>query len=314
MYHIKTAEAAKGKWRGILLEFGIPEKLLINKHGPCPLCGGKDRFRFDNNMGSGSYICGQCGAGDGMALAKAFTGMEFRELADKIDRIVNNVKIDSSSSISTPISDEDRRLKLRAVYAATSQVVKGDLADKYLRSRGLGENEYPKSLRLGSAIQDGDGGLRPCMVATVQDGSGKPVSLHRTFLRPDGEAKAEMIAPRKLMPGSLPDGACIKLSDGETEIHLGIAEGIETAMSAGRLFEIPVWAVLNAVMMEKWKPPVGCERVAIFGDNDKNFRGQMAAYTLANRLALVGLDVEVSIPPETGTDWNDSLAKERTSL
>jgi phage/plasmid primase-like uncharacterized protein len=36
---MKTLDAARGKWRGILLSLGIDEKYLRNKHGPCPLCG-----------------------------------------------------------------------------------------------------------------------------------------------------------------------------------------------------------------------------------------------------------------------------------
>ena len=57
MNHEKTVNAAKGKWRGILLSFGIPEKCLQNKHGPCPLCESKDNFRWDNKDGRGTYIC-----------------------------------------------------------------------------------------------------------------------------------------------------------------------------------------------------------------------------------------------------------------
>ena len=36
----RTADAARRKWRGILLALGIEEKFLSDKHGPCPMCGG----------------------------------------------------------------------------------------------------------------------------------------------------------------------------------------------------------------------------------------------------------------------------------
>ena len=33
---------------------GVPAKALTNRHGPCPICGGKDRFRFDDKGGRGT--------------------------------------------------------------------------------------------------------------------------------------------------------------------------------------------------------------------------------------------------------------------
>ena len=38
----------QGRWRTILSEVGIPASALTGKNGPCPICGGKDRFRFDD--------------------------------------------------------------------------------------------------------------------------------------------------------------------------------------------------------------------------------------------------------------------------
>jgi hypothetical protein len=64
--------AARGKWEWVLGYFGINSALLSNRHGPCPGCGGKDRFRFDDQEGNGTFICSQGGggnlAGDGIAL------------------------------------------------------------------------------------------------------------------------------------------------------------------------------------------------------------------------------------------------------
>src|SRR3546814_167239 len=93
-WHEKSADAAKGKWRGILRQFGLPETALRNKHGPCPMCGGADRFRWDNKEGAGTFICSQCGAGNGMDLAMKFTGMPFGDVAAQIDSILGNVKIE----------------------------------------------------------------------------------------------------------------------------------------------------------------------------------------------------------------------------
>ena len=160
-------------------------------------------------------------------------------------------------------------------------------------------------------MRDGEGGVRPCMLALVGIyGQPKFANIHRTFLRPDGLAKAEMESPRNMMPGTVPEGACVALSR-FVPGPLGIAEGIETAMSASALYGIPVWAALDAGKLAKWWPPEGCDEVAVFGDNDKSFTGQAAAYTLAKRLAAKGIAVNVIIPPSPGEDFNDIWLRRR---
>lgn len=66
-------KAAQGQWRGVLSRLGISVPDTA-KHAPCPGCGGRDRFRFDDKDGGGSFICGQGGAGtlagDGFALVQ----------------------------------------------------------------------------------------------------------------------------------------------------------------------------------------------------------------------------------------------------
>jgi putative DNA primase/helicase len=87
---------------------------------------------------------------------------------------------------------------------------------------------------------------------------------------------------------------------------MGVAEGIETALSASIMYGVPVWACINKTILAKWEPPKIARRILIFADNDANFSGQAKAYHLANRLTVQHkLDVEVLIPPEIGEDWND---------
>ena len=305
----KTKDAAKGKWRGILLSLGLPESCLKDKHGPCPLCGGTDRFRWDNKNGSGSYICGQCGAGDGMKLAMEFTGRGFRDICGEIDGLVGNIKFEAPRRAMT---EDDARQLMREVYAQTVPVQPGDLVHRYLESRRIDEMIYPASLRFGAALRDGEGGVRPCMVAMVgvygeMDDRGRQryASMHRTFLRPDGGGKADMQSPRKMMPGELPDGACVMLSRWTHSGAIGIAEGIETAMSASAIFGIPVWAAISSAGLAKWSPPPDAEEVVIFADNDKKFGGQAAAYALAHRLAVRRGGVSVQVPTVAGEDWAD---------
>ncbi|WP_312016100.1 toprim domain-containing protein [Bradyrhizobium sp. JYMT SZCCT0428] len=85
-----------------------------------------------------------------------------------------------------------------------------------------------------------------------------------------------------------------------------MAEGIETSLAAMQLFGIPVWSTLDAGGIEKFVPPAGIRQLIVFGDNDANGRGQRAAHTLAARLSGQ-IDVEVKIPDQPDTDWNDAL-------
>src|SRR6516162_9727539 len=83
-----TIERARHRWREILPRLGIDTRFLQNKHGPCPLCGGKDRFRFDDRDGSGSYFCNQCGPGPGLLLLRKLHGWDFATACNEIDKII----------------------------------------------------------------------------------------------------------------------------------------------------------------------------------------------------------------------------------
>ncbi|MGL6532405.1 primase-helicase zinc-binding domain-containing protein [Aeromonas caviae] len=78
---VKTA--ANGHWPEVLASLGVvvpPRK----QHGPCPVCGGRDRFRFDDKGGDGRWICGQGGcdkAGDGLDLVVRVTGQPVAQAA-----------------------------------------------------------------------------------------------------------------------------------------------------------------------------------------------------------------------------------------
>ena len=72
-------EQALGKWREILPRLGVNLPATPKQHGPCPACGGKDRFRFDDQGGRGTWFCNQCDpkAGDGFALVQNVKRCDF---------------------------------------------------------------------------------------------------------------------------------------------------------------------------------------------------------------------------------------------
>ncbi|HHT9923480.1 TPA: primase-helicase zinc-binding domain-containing protein [Legionella pneumophila] len=69
----------------------MDKRYLKNKHGPCPVCGGKDRFRFDDIEGRGTFYCNQCGPGSGIKLLQNYHNWSFTETINKIDQILGNV-------------------------------------------------------------------------------------------------------------------------------------------------------------------------------------------------------------------------------
>jgi putative DNA primase/helicase len=79
-----------------------------------------------------------------------------------------------------------------------------------------------------------------------------------------------------------------------------------------KLFDVPTWAALSDWGLERFEPPVGTERLIIFGDNDANGAGQRAAYAADSRLSG-RMPVEIKIPPESDSDWNDVLLSGRGS-
>ena len=100
------------------------------------------------------------------------------------------------------------------------------------------------------------------------------------------------------MMGVMPTGAAVRLMPHEDV--LGIAEGIETALSAAVLFNVPTWAALTAGLLQTWTPPSNVTTVFVFGDNDASSTGQAAAHSLAQRLKAKGLTAFVEIPGVSG--------------
>lgn len=297
---IKTVDAAVGKWIGILKHFGVDEAHLRNKHGPCPLCGGSDRFRFDDREGRGTWYCNQCGAGDGLRLALEVTGLEFKELAKRIDEIVGNIEPGQTKE-----NKPDPRKRLRKIAMGLRKPEGINPVRLYLKSRGLRAGrkiKYHPGLRY---YGEGEVKTFPAMVCLFESPTGQPITYHVTYLTDRGE-KAPVEAVKKIMPpvGEMAGGA-IRLT--EVYEHIGIAEGIETALAVMQTYEVPCWACANSVMLEKFEPPQGVKRVSIFGDNDTNYTGQKAAFALANRLERMGYQTSVVIPNETGTDFADRL-------
>ena len=294
MNHIGTV--AKGNWRHLLITLGVDSRFLVNKHGPCPMCGGADRFRWDDQNEGGGFICSQCGGGDGFDLARKVTGRSFREIADHIATVMGTTN-EFERKAADP-EEERQRNAMRRGWAASWQPKVDSPVGVYLTSRvGC---LWPSNAILEAVSKAG----HPTMVCKIVDHMGeRAVNLHLTFLTDDGR-KASITPAKRVMPGKLPPGCAIRL--GPVNAVMGVAEGIETAISAAIMYDMPVWACVNGTLLSQWIPPEGVEHVTVFGDNDVNFTGQAKAYHLANRLEVqFKRKTAVLIPPVPGDDWND---------
>jgi putative DNA primase/helicase len=292
-------DQARGRWRAILPKLDVPVGSLDGRQHPCPICGGKDRFRFDDIEGNGTWYCNGCGAGDGAGLAMAVTGLGFVDMATRVREMIPGCAVTPGKA---PRDDERCIAAMREVWTSSVPIA-GTMAEHYLRSRGAWSDDLARSaaLRFAPRLRASNhaAGYLPAMLARVTDANGQGVNLHRTFL--DEGRKAY----RAMMPGPVPAGAAIRLTPSAD--RLGIAEGIETALKAAIRFGVPCWSAITAGGIERWTPPAGVSSVEIFGDHDRSFTGQAVSYSLARRLTNQRAPVAcaVHIPKDLGTDWAD---------
>lgn len=295
-------QQAQGKWPSILAAAGVEKAYLVNRHGPCPICrDGKDRFRFDDKDGRGTWFCSQCSGGrggDGFALAQLVNNWSFRQTKEEIQRLVGTAKV---APIRLGRPPDQAREEMQEIWKLGRPIEAEPATANWWMNR-VGVVPNFKTLRSRAVLKCPRFDPMPAQIAIVQDVDGRAATMHKTYLAQNG-TKAAVPEPRRLHDLPTPPGCAVRL--GNPEDVLGIAEGIETAVAASILFDVPCWAALNAGLLEKWRPPEGVRRVIIFGDNDLNYRGQNAAFHLANKLTLGGIEVSVEIPEEPGMDWND---------
>lgn len=293
-------------WRRVLIACGIAEGVLRNKHGPCPACGGKDRFRFDNK-GRGAFICNQCGAGDGFSLLGRVYGWSFKDAHAEILRLEGWEDGESAPRIETPAQEPEIARPTRRVLSLLREscaVEDCDPAMRYLASRSLWPLPAEHLLRAHPSVEYWHErqrvGRYPALLTAVKDAVGETVTAHVTYLTQDGE-KLSGFEPRKILsPMTGRESCCARVMRSQPE--LGIAEGIETALSAAKLSGIATWAALNSSLLAKFCPPPNVEQLVIFADRD--VAGLEAATQLMQRLQG---RVRLEIRTPQAKDWNDVL-------
>lgn len=358
----EVSRNAYGNWEHILEALGIPSQFLDRrKNGPCPVCSpssgfnvnGKksDRFRFDDRTGNGDYVCRNPnhGSGGGFKLLMGYHSWGFAKTAHEVNDYLGGIafkeywaKESTSPKFHGHIHDEDtpekreKRLKwVRKAWWGAKPLSKGDPVDVYLRGRGIELDSFPPSLRYHPALEytetvgkPGGGdehvklGTYPAMLAEVVDADGNLLTVHRTYLDPDGDGKAKIFSSvdgeemdvKKVMCRS--HGGVVRLFPIPENGVLGTSEGIETAFGAYLRTGVPVWPALNAPGFKSMPIPSEVHTLLIFADNDAPDQhgrraGQEAALELAERARSEGKTVKVYIPPKEGMDFLDVYLEHR---
>jgi putative DNA primase/helicase len=226
---------------------------------------------------------------DGRLLLRCFAGCEFLDVLDELEHrgLVDDERYEPREQLVRETPHEPNADAVTIWRAALP--LPYTIAAEYLKRRGIALQ--PPSLRCRLD--------RLAMIAAVQAPDGKIIAIQQTRLTREGAKASDQ--PRMTL-GSLGAGA-VRL--GPAGKVLGIAEGVETALSAMQLTDVTVWASLGSARLHRVELPAEVKEVHIFVDNDEP--GRLAARRAADVHTSVGRKVYLRSPPDHCGDYNDFL-------
>lgn len=290
-----TVKQACGHWPRILPALGVT--VIKNRHQACPVCGGSDRFRFDDKEGRGTWFCNQCGAGDGLKLVEKVFGVTPSEAAGKVNAVTGNLPpVAPAVTAAADAETEADRKAAAALAVKLTEKARPATGNAYLTRKGFPGRECLTLTTLhktgGVTYRAGD------VVVPLYDDSGALVNVQ--LINADGL--------KRTLKGGQVKGAC-HILDGKKEAgkRLWIAEGYATALTVHHLTGETVMVALSSVnllslaSLARHKYPA-C-RIVIAADRDLNGDGQTKASAAAESCEGV-----VALPPVFG-DWNDAYTQ-----
>jgi putative DNA primase/helicase len=309
----------EGRWPSILMALGLSPTYLKNRHGPCPMCGGTDRWLFKDWNGTGSWWCNSCGHGNGVDFVMAFKNCNFVECVKLIEGVIGGSRLSVRRPSDGAMDITEQKNAMRRTWLRSLELNGRDVASRYLKGRSLVLPQWPPCLRwvveLPYWLDREKLGYFPAMLARFVAPDEQSANILRTYLIEPGR-KADVPEARKMMAGPVPYGGAVRLAPA-AEV-MGVAEGIETALAASILHGMPVWATLSTAGLLRFQPPAACKKLLIFADKDEQFAGEAAATALAHRLMTAKLRIEADVkvpdhdaPVRVKTDWNDVLSRPR---
>lgn len=320
-------------WISTLMNYGVAAEYLTGHATACPVCGGDDRFTYDNKSGRGDWVCRKCNdgypmAGDGLQLITRVNRIGLFRLMRELDggspppaSRAAQVNAPGPKRKADPAFVEKR---LNGMWRDAQPQAMGDLSMRYLHERVPGLTAVPSSsLRLGMLEYRHEKrllGKWPGILARFELPDGRLGTLHRTFLDPVKPAKATIVsADGELLDAKLNDMTLNPLAGGAVRLmqpvdgEIGVGEGLETVYGAHMETGVPVWNCLNRVLLSKFVVPegLGIKVVHIFMDFDhvdpktRQSPGVAAGMALAKRLRAEGYTVVPHRPRVRGTDYAD---------
>ena len=290
-----TVKQACGHWPRILPALGM--KVIKNRHQACPVCGGADRFRFDDKEGRGTWFCNQCGAGDGLKLVEKVFGISASEAAGKVNAVTGNLPPVAPEVVAAAEAGTEADRKAAAALAVRLlEKTRPATGNAYLTRKGFAGREC---LTLTASHKTGGVAYRAGdVVVPLYDETGALVNLQ--LINAEGL--------KRTLKGGQVKGAC-HLIDGQKQAgkRLWIAEGYATALTVHYLTAETVIVALSSVnllslaSLARQKHPA-CQ-IVLAADRDLNGNGQNKAAAAAE--ACEGV---VALPPVFG-DWNDAFVQ-----
>ncbi|MGR7615691.1 primase-helicase zinc-binding domain-containing protein [Klebsiella aerogenes] len=289
----ETVKQACGHWPHILPALGV--KVIKNRHQACPVCGGSDRFRFDDKEGRGTWFCNQCGAGDGLKLIEKVFDVSVLEAAQKVNTVTGNLSPVAPEVIAAAEAETDADRKTAAALAVRlMEKTRPATGNAYLTRKG-----FPGRECLTLMVTHKTGGVTfraSDVVVPLYDDTGALANLQ--LINSDGL--------KRTLKGGQVKGAC-HIIDGQKQAgkRLWIAEGYATALTVHHLTGETVMVALSSVnllslaSLARQKYPA-CQ-IVLAADRDLNGDGQTKATAAAE--ACEGI---VALPPVFG-DWNDAF-------
>lgn len=320
----------------------LPVEAVVGRHvrlqrrgvrftGLCPFHGEKTPS-FEVRSDRRTFHCYGCGAhGDVFSFVMRSEGCDFPQAVARCAAEAGvdvDAKPGERRALPPPPPPPDdsaeraRRLDgARRKWDASRPILPGSPQAHYLRGRGLWPLPHAAHRVLRAVdLEHMDTGVaaHEVMIARIDDAEGVLTAVHCTYLqkrRDGGWGKLAGVGKAKLVFGLLPAGAAIRLA--EPAARMGVAEGIETSLSAAELHRMPVWPAISAGGIERFAPPPACRDLTVFADRDKprldprNWRpegqGMHAARQLAQRMiGRVAVSIRLPLPPHG--DYADVLA------
>ena len=247
-------------------------------------------------------------AGEKRLLFKCFAGCDTHDVL----RALRGLRLYDGRQAAFCRSDRPKRSRMTfdgrsAALALWEQArpVDGSLAALYLATRGIG-GQWPQ-LRYHPHVPLGRGRAavrRPALLCAIIDDNGF-CAVQRSFVDPQGAGLARDVDPARYMLGR-PGRGAVRLA--VPDECLGIAEGLESAISAMVHFRIPVWATLGSERFGQIAIPDRISTLILLPDND--LAGRRGAQRAQATYVREGRQILTRLPPHPFNDWNDLLQQE----